>query len=214
MFLLISKSVKGGHFLFHAVVAFWYQKRTDFKVIYSTQFKRYGYIEGIWVVQNFMENRLVKKFLARAHFHARAGRIFYHLGEKWVILKCLPETWDLARAPNFFSEMNSLSRNLFATFLFDHSSKTHYFRAIWSLVKFLKFRFFFENCACFFIAVLRTYGDSSFFRVLPIVETLKVLLPFSKYFLKDFGKDITFLRDFGRKKITKKNQLFRFLYYW
>ncbi len=65
----------------------------------------------------------------------------------------------------------------------------------------------------FFIAVLRTYGDSSFFRVLPIVETLKVLLPFSKYFLKDFGKEIIFLKDFGRKKITEKTPLFRFQYY-
>ena len=45
----------------------------NFKVIFNNQYKRYEYIEGIWKMQNFLKNRLVKKFLARAHFRARCA---------------------------------------------------------------------------------------------------------------------------------------------
>ena len=82
--------LKGGLFFFNGLVPFWYQKSTVFKAIYSSQFKRSGCVQGIWVVANSMEDMMVKKFWARAPFRARAGRIFYHRGQKSVIFEALP----------------------------------------------------------------------------------------------------------------------------
>ena len=48
---------------------------TNFKSIYSNQFKRYEYIQGIWEMQNFMKNTMVKNVLARGHFRARLYNI-------------------------------------------------------------------------------------------------------------------------------------------
>ena len=96
-------------FFFHGNVPFWYQKGTSFKVIYSNQFKRYRYVQGIWVVANSMENMMVKKFRARAHFRARAGRIFCLLGQNLMIFEYSQQdnVWRAPRAqmcahPKFF----------------------------------------------------------------------------------------------------------------
>ena len=69
-----SKSIhrlKEAVFFFHAVVLAGTLQSTDFKSIYSNQFKRYEYIQGIWEMQKFMKNTMTKTFLARAHFRAR-----------------------------------------------------------------------------------------------------------------------------------------------
>ena len=62
---------KGGGHLFHEVVLASAPPTTNFKSIYSNQFKRYEYIQGIWEMQDFMKNTMVKKFGARALPRAR-----------------------------------------------------------------------------------------------------------------------------------------------
>ena len=73
---------------------------TNFKSIYSNQFKRYEYIQCIWEMQNFMKNTMVKKFLARAHFRARTCRIFCLLDQILMIFEFSKrnEIWRAPRA--------------------------------------------------------------------------------------------------------------------
>ena len=66
---------KGSWFFFHAVVLAGTPPSTDFKSIYSNQFKRYEYIQDIWEMQNFMKNTMIKF----------AGRIFCLLGQNLMI---------------------------------------------------------------------------------------------------------------------------------
>ena len=54
---------KGGGHLFHVVVLASAPPSTNFKSIYSNQFKRYEYIQGIWEMQNFMKNTMEKALL-------------------------------------------------------------------------------------------------------------------------------------------------------
>ena len=75
----------------------------------SNQFKRYEYIQGIWEMQNFMKNTMVKKILARAHFRARTYRIFCFLSQILMIFEFSKrnEIWRAPRADvrarqNFF----------------------------------------------------------------------------------------------------------------
>ena len=91
---------KGEGHLFHAVVLASAPPSTNFKSIYSNQFKRYEYIQGIWEMQNFMKNTMVKKFLSRAHFRARARRIFCLLGQILMIFEFSKrnEIWREPRA--------------------------------------------------------------------------------------------------------------------
>ena len=65
-FVVKFVSFKGRGFLFHAVVLAGTLQSTDFKSIYSNQFKRYEYIQDIWEMQNCMKNTMTKKFWARA----------------------------------------------------------------------------------------------------------------------------------------------------
>ena len=58
----MCKYVKGGGHLFTAVVLASAPPSTNFKSIYSNQFKRYEYIQGIWEMQNFMKNTMEKIF--------------------------------------------------------------------------------------------------------------------------------------------------------
>ena len=62
---------KGSVSFFHAVVLAGTPPSTDFKSIYSNQFKRYEYIQDIWEMQNFMKNTMIK-FFWRARTSARA----------------------------------------------------------------------------------------------------------------------------------------------
>ena len=100
--------LKGRGFLFHAVVLAGTLQSTDFKSIYSNQFKRYEYIQGIWEMQNYMKNTMTKNFW-RARTSARAGRIFCFLGQNLMIFESSQqdEVWRAPRAqvrahPKFF----------------------------------------------------------------------------------------------------------------
>ena len=128
---------KGGGHLFHAVVLASAPPSTNFKSIYSNQFKRYEYIQGIWEMQNFMKNTMVKKFLARAHFRARARRIFCLLGQILMIFEFSKrnEIWRAPRAQVrarqiFFYECIVCQKISMQFFWFVHSSKSEVFRAI------------------------------------------------------------------------------------
>ena len=91
----------------------------------------------------------MKKFLARAHFRARALRIFYHLCQKTMIFE-FSQRCEIQRAPRaemrarqkFFWKCNFHDKISLQIFLFGHNSKSEFFRAIWSLNFFLKFHFF------------------------------------------------------------------------
>ena len=107
----IIEGVQGEGHLFTAMVLASAPPSTNFKSIYSNQFKRYEYIQGIWEMQNFMNNTMVKNFLARAHFRARAGRIFCLLGQNLMIFEFSQryEVWRAPRAqvrarPKFFNQ--------------------------------------------------------------------------------------------------------------
>ena len=84
--------------------------------------------------------------MARAHFRARALRIFYHLCQKTMIFE-FSQRCEIRRAPraemrarqNFFRKCNFHDKISLQIFLFGHNSKSEFFRAIWSL------KFFFEN---------------------------------------------------------------------
>ena len=85
------------------------RKVTNFKCVYSNQFKRFEYIQGIWEMQNFMKNTMTKKFLARAHYRARAGRLICLLGQHLMIIEFSQQcaVWRAPRAqvrahPQFF----------------------------------------------------------------------------------------------------------------
>merc|ERR1711951_148044 len=83
---IILGTIKGRGFLFHAVVLAGTLQSTDFKSIYSNQFKRYEYIQGIWEMQNYMKNTMTKNFW-RARTSARAGRIVCLLGQNLMIFE-------------------------------------------------------------------------------------------------------------------------------
>ena len=97
-------------------------------------------------IQNFIKFLIPKKCLARAHFRARALRIFHHLWQKIMIFE-FSQRCEIRRAPraevrarqNFFWKCNIHDKFLLQIFLFGHNSKSEFFRAIWSL------NFFFEN---------------------------------------------------------------------
>ena len=100
------------------------------------------YVEG----RKFYELFDSKKILARAHFRARAGRIFYHLSKKSMISE-FSQRCEIRRAPHaemcarqkFFWKCNLHDKISLQIFLFGHNSKSEFFRAIWSL------KFFSEN---------------------------------------------------------------------
>ena len=149
-------SFQGGGHLFHEVVLASAPPSTNFKSIYSNQFKRYEYIQGIWEMQNFMKNTMVKKFLARAHFRARARRIFCLLGQILMIFEFSKrnEIWRAPRAQvrarqNFFYECIVCQKISLQFFWFVHSSKSEVFRAIWNLIIFLKIQLFSKNFSKF-----------------------------------------------------------------
>ena len=93
-----------------------------------------------------MNFSILKKFLARAHFRARALRIFYHLCQKTMIFE-FSQRCEIRRAPRaevrarqkFFWKCNLHDKISLQIFLFGHNLKSEFFRAIWSL------KFFFEN---------------------------------------------------------------------
>ena len=93
-----------------------------------------------------MNFSILKKFLARAHFRARALRIFYHLCQKTMIFE-FSQRCEIRRAPRaevrarqkFFWKCNLHDKISLQIFLFGHNSKSEFFRAIWNL------KFFFEN---------------------------------------------------------------------
>ena len=93
-----------------------------------------------------MNFSILKKFLARAHFRARALRIFYHLCQKTMIFE-FSQRCEIRRAPRaevrarqkFFWNRKIYDKISLQIFLFGHNSKSECFRAIWSL------KFFFEN---------------------------------------------------------------------
>ena len=122
---------------FHAVVLTGTPPSTDFKSIYSNQFKRYEYIQDIWEMQNFMNNTMTKIFLARAHFRARTGRIFCLLGQNLMIFE-FPQRYEVWRAPRaqvrarpkFFNQCKLCEKISLQFFWFVHSSKSEDFRAI------------------------------------------------------------------------------------
>ena len=97
-----------------------------------------------------MNFSILKKFLARAHFRARALRIFYHLCQKTMIFE-FSQRCEIRRAPRaevrarqkFFWKCNLHDKISLQIFLFGHNSKSEFFRAIWSLKLFFwKFDFF------------------------------------------------------------------------
>ena len=51
--------------------------------------------------------------------------------------------------PNFFYNCNFYHKISLQFFLFDHNSKSKFFRAIWSLINFFENSIFFENCENF-----------------------------------------------------------------
>ena len=93
-----------------------------------------------------------KIFLACAHFRARAGRIFCLLGQILMIFQ-FSQRYELCRAPRahvrarqiFLKECKLCQKISMQFFWFVHSSKSEDFRAIWSLVIFLKILFFFSK---------------------------------------------------------------------
>ena len=103
----------------------------------------------MWEIQHFINFSILKKFLARAHFRARALRIFYHLCQKTMIFE-FSQRCEIRRAPRaevrarqkFFWKCNLHDKISLQFFLFGHNSKSEFFRAIWSLNFFLKIRFF------------------------------------------------------------------------
>ena len=93
-----------------------------------------------------------KNILARAHFPARAGRKFCLLGQNLMIFQFSQryEVWSAPRAQVrarqiFFYECKLCSKISLQFFWFVHSSKSEDFRAIWSLVIFLKKKSFFTK---------------------------------------------------------------------
>ena len=96
-----------------------------------------------------MSFSILNKFLARAHFRARALRILYHLCQKTMIFE-FSQRCEIRRAPRaevrarqkFFWKCNLHDKISLQIFLFGHNSKSEFFRAIWSLKFFLKIRFF------------------------------------------------------------------------
>ena len=81
-----------------------------------------------------MNFSILKKFLARARAqNILPSELKYH--DFWVFTAI----WDLARAKNFFRIVKFVKKSRCNFFLFDHNSKSKFFRALWSL------KFFFEN---------------------------------------------------------------------
>ena len=122
----------------------------NFKCVCSNQIKKYEYIQDIWEMQNFMQNTMTKNFW-RARTSARASRIFCLLGSNLMILKFSQryEVWCAPRAKVrarqfFFVNINFVQKSLYF-FWFVHSSKIEDFGAIWCLVIFWKFDFFFQK---------------------------------------------------------------------
>ena len=115
---------KGGGNLFTAVVLASAPPRTNFKSIYSNQFKRYEYIQGIWEMQNFMKNTMVKKFLARAHFRARARRIFCLLGQILMIFE-FSERNEIWRSPR--AKVRTRQELFFLNVFFVNKSRCDFF---------------------------------------------------------------------------------------
>ena len=80
---------------------------------------------------------LARTILARAHFRARALRIFYHLCQKNMIFE-FSQRCEIRRAPraevrarqNFFWKCNLHDKISLQIFLFGHNSKSEFFRAI------------------------------------------------------------------------------------
>ena len=97
------------------------------------------------MVENFINFSILKNFLARAHFRARAQNILPPMPKNhdfWVFTAI----WDSARAargnaraPKIFWKCNLDDNISLQIFLFGHNSKSEFFRAIWNL------NFFFEN---------------------------------------------------------------------
>ena len=75
-------TIKGGGHLFTEVVLASATPSTNFKSIYSNQFKRYEDIQGIWEMQNYMKNTMAKKFW-RARTSARAPAEYFALWAKF-----------------------------------------------------------------------------------------------------------------------------------
>ena len=98
-----------------------------------------------------MNFSILKKFLARAHFRARALRIFYHLCQKTMIFE-FSQRCEIRRAPRaevrarqkFFWNRKIYDKISLQIFLFGHNSKSKFFRAIWSLKFFLENWFFWK----------------------------------------------------------------------
>ena len=84
-----------------------------------------------------MNFSILKKFLARAHFRARALRIFYHLCQKTMIFE-FSQRCEIRRAPRaevrarqkFFWNRKIYDKISLQIFLFGHNSKSKFFRAI------------------------------------------------------------------------------------
>ena len=88
---------------------FFSRKVMNFKCVYSNQFKRFEYIQGISEMQNLMKNTMTKTFLARAHYRARSDRIVCLPGKNLMLIEFLQqcEVWRAPRAqlrahPQFF----------------------------------------------------------------------------------------------------------------
>ena len=85
-----------------------------------------------------MDFLIIKTFLARAHFRARALRIFYHLCQKTMIfefsqrceIRRAPRAEVRARAKNFCGNVIFDKKSRCSFFLFDHTSKIAIFRAM------------------------------------------------------------------------------------
>ena len=96
----------------------------------------------MWEIQNFIYFSILKKFLARAHFRARALRIFYHLCQKTIIFE-FSQRCEIRRArQNFSWKCNLHDKISLQIFLFGHNSKVEFFRAIWSLKIFFEISIF------------------------------------------------------------------------
>ena len=80
---------------------------------------------------------ILKKFLACAHFRARALRIFYHLCQKNMIF-AFSQRCEIQRAPRaevrarqkFFWKCNFYDKISLRIFLFGHDSKNEFFRVV------------------------------------------------------------------------------------
>ena len=103
---------------------FFSRKVMNFKCVYSNQFKRFEYIQGIWEMQKFMKNTMRKKSFG-AHALSRARQEFF----------CHRILHKILHLPNTLNVFKSLELVAVDTFeIRDFSWKNVFFSKILKIV--------------------------------------------------------------------------------